>query len=206
MLVTPLINTTSMDNTCLHSSVVTFHCLPGRQWIATTDGYGLVNHRISKVDRSWSIRNEFFYVRWHRVLVSHRGEDVQVLLDGEEEHISAPPGNQHLHMDPAVYFGGLDLAHTAMGRWGGNLGLKMTHVVCNSFQDRTPVEMQNLGAFSDWLCSPAVIRILIIKRDCIALGMESLLLENTVYILKQVPGFMATIILACFGKAHYVYT
>ncbi len=53
--------------------------------------------------------------RFHRVVVNHRGEDVLVTLDSQTEKMTAQKGHQHLHMDPAIYFGGLEKAHSAMG-------------------------------------------------------------------------------------------
>ena len=50
------------------------------------------------------------------MVVNHRGQDVLVTLDTQTEKMTAQEGHQHLHMDPAIYFGGLEKAHSAMGK------------------------------------------------------------------------------------------
>ena len=53
--------------------------------------------------------------RWHRVVISHRGQEVDVTLDSGTQRMQAREGHQHLHMDPAVFFGGMEMSHTGLG-------------------------------------------------------------------------------------------
>ena len=56
------------------------------------------------------------YFRWHRVVISHRGQEVDVTLDSGTQRMQAREGHQHLHMDPAVFFGGMETSHTGLGQ------------------------------------------------------------------------------------------
>lgn len=47
--------------------------------------------------------------------MNHHGREVTVVLDSHTEKMTASEGHQHLHMDPAVYFGGIEKAHTGKG-------------------------------------------------------------------------------------------
>ena len=53
--------------------------------------------------------------RWHRVVISHRGQEVDVTLDSGTQRMQAREGHQHLHMDPAVFFGGMETSHIGLG-------------------------------------------------------------------------------------------
>ena len=57
------------------------------------------------------------YFRWHRVVISHRGQEVDVTLDSGTQRMQAREGHQHLHMDPAVFFGGMETSHTGLGEY-----------------------------------------------------------------------------------------
>ncbi len=50
------------------------------------------------------------------MVVSHRGQEVEVELDSSGQRMQAREGHQHLHMDPAVYFGGIQASHSGLGR------------------------------------------------------------------------------------------
>ena len=67
-------------------------------------------------------------------MINHRAEEVSVTLDDQSEKISAPSGNQHLHMDPAVYFGGMDASHSSMGESNISNGCPYIMQVTLSFQ------------------------------------------------------------------------
>ncbi len=49
------------------------------------------------------------------MVVAHRGQQVEVSLDSATQRMQAREGHQHLHMDPAVYFGGVQASHTGLG-------------------------------------------------------------------------------------------
>ena len=48
-------------------------------------------------------------------MISHRGQEVDVTLDSGTQRMQAREGHQHLHMDPAVFFGGTETSHTGLG-------------------------------------------------------------------------------------------
>ena len=48
-------------------------------------------------------------------MISHWGQEVDVTLDSGTQRMQAREGQQHLHMDPAIFFGGMEMSHTGLG-------------------------------------------------------------------------------------------